>query len=209
MSAMTDLETLLKSQADALAAAVPGFKSVETSRGRFTLEDLKGMNAKLPALRVALLTLHSAETISTGEIEADFGFAAFVIAKDQPGRPREDIAVKFVGGLAQVLPGFRPGAAFWPAKEVRGQNLFSSAIDDAGVIVWGLEFRQTVRMGESAFAGWHEGAPVTEVFIDSTGGAEVPAGDAGGPLLGDDIDPARTPDALGASNAPGDEEAAN
>lgn len=194
MSALTDLETLLKSQADALAAAVPGFKSVETSRGRFTLEDLKSMNAKLPALRVALLTLHSAETISTGEIEADFGFAAFVIAKDQPGRPREDIAVKFVGALAQVLPGFRPGPAFWPAKEVRGQNLFSSAIDDAGVIVWGLEFRQTVRLGEDAFAGWHDGVPAAQAWIDSNDTGERPAGAATGPLLGDDIDPVRTPD---------------
>lgn len=107
------------------------------------------MSAKAPAVFVAVLGFNDLQVVS-GSYEAAVSWGAFVVAKDKHGQPRDLVAASVVDLLALIIPDNN-----WELPEtigtpvgVRGDNLFSAAVDKIGVAMWAVTWRQRMQIGQ-------------------------------------------------------------
>lgn len=134
---------------DAVKAAVPGLQDhVEAHGGRFDLDEIKRLAAKSPSMLVACLGVLSARANSAGETEAVCKWAAFVLTTDKRAVPRDVGALTLVAAVLPVIPDNR-----WEVdgvnvpRNVRADNLFSTALDKIGVALWAVTWDQEITLG--------------------------------------------------------------
>lgn len=120
--------------------------------GRFDAAELKRISAKTPAVLVALLGILKIAEAGTGERDVDCALAAYVVTADRRGMPRDVAAVNLVDVLTDHIYDYRFGVVCGPGEEVKAKNLYSGDIDRNGVAMWGISWKQTVRVGKNRYA---------------------------------------------------------
>jgi phage gp37-like protein len=129
-------------------AAVPSLRTCEAHGGRFAPEDLKRYATGAPAVLVACLGAVSVEQTAEGEADGMLRWAAFVLATDKAGHPRDAGALAVVEALLSRIPGNRfADAANTIPYDLRADNLYSGAVDKLGIALWAITWRQGTTLG--------------------------------------------------------------
>lgn len=144
-----------------LQAALPKLAGktvkVESHAGRFDAAELKRISAQAPAVFVAVLGLADLSE-SCGEVSATCQILAIVVCKDAPSLPRDLAALGMMEASAKIVPGNDwNGAAEAAPEGLRCDNLFSATLDQAGVAMWGVAWRQRAIVARTAVTGSEEG----------------------------------------------------
>lgn len=121
-----------------------------THGGRFDKGEIKRIAMKSPAILVACLGLVDAAPDGAEGVNATFAWGAFVVTTDKPQLPRDAGALALVSILAGVVPDNRWGCddAGYPDK-IRGDNLYSGAVDGAGIALWAVTWNQRLTLAVS------------------------------------------------------------
>lgn len=121
-----------------------GFKvAVSALGGRLDAEELKRILTTLPAVKVACLDVGVAE-IQGDEVACTASWGAFVLAKDEPGCPKDAAALTVVAELLRTIPGCDwSAAADSEPTGLRAENLFGSSLT---VALWAVTWRQKVSL---------------------------------------------------------------
>lgn len=137
------LSGIRDAQVAAISAALPALKTVEKHRGRFdSTSEIRRYATRAPAVLVADSGFRAAPSAG-GQRRFAITFAWFVITRDAPGLPR-DVSCE---GISEALTGLVDentwGLDYLGApEEVSARNLYAGAIDQLGVGLWGMTFRQ-------------------------------------------------------------------
>lgn len=130
---------------------------VDSHAGRFDAAELKRISAQAPAVFVAVIGLADM-TESCGEVSATCQVLAIVVCKDAPSLPRDLAALGMMEALAKIVPGNDwNGAAEKAPEDIRCDNLFSATLDQAGVAMWGVAWRQRATVARTGVTGSEEG----------------------------------------------------
>lgn len=131
-----------------LKAKLTGLRKVDSHGGRIDLAELRRFAAAAPAVFVAVLGVADAERTSTGEFVLTASVAAFLVTIDKPGQPRDAAGLTLATAILQVVPGNDWGLEEVGLPEsIRAENLYTSAMDKAGVTLWGVTWRQKFYAG--------------------------------------------------------------
>lgn len=109
--------------------------------GRFGSDELKRYGAVAPACLVAILGVSNLQA-SGSSIVGDVACAALIVTADRPGLLRDLAALGIVTTLVAALPGVDFGLDVSGAASVRADNLYSGAVDQLGVALWAIAWRQ-------------------------------------------------------------------
>lgn len=157
---MTTLATLL----DPIVAdlgAIEGVTSCEAFGGKFDLPALERFGAKAPAIRVAILRLSGFKWVDTGELDATVDLGAFIVTRDERGVPRDLAVLHLVQAVIVKVHAERWGQkSVQAARPVRAENLYSGAIQNKGLALWGVSWTSKLRMGTDAYAGILDNAEI-------------------------------------------------
>jgi hypothetical protein len=145
--------TLREAVVTGLRASLPRLAGktvkVEAHAGRFDAAELRRISAQAPAVFVAVLGLADLSE-SCGEVSATCQLLAIVVCKDAPGLPRDLAALGMMEALAKIVPGNGWNDAAEKAPEdIRCDNLFSATLDQAGVAMWGVAWRQRATVAKT------------------------------------------------------------
>lgn len=149
--------TLRESVVAVLKASLPKLAGktvkVEPHAGRFDAAELKRISAQAPAVFVAVLGLADLSE-SCGEVNATCQILAIVVCKDASALPRDLAALGMMEALAKIVPGNDwNGAAEKAPEDIRCDNLFSATLDQAGVAMWGVAWRQRATVAKTGVSG--------------------------------------------------------
>lgn len=147
-----------------LDAVVTGFKThfggslrqCARHAGRFDVQELERHGADTPAILVALLGIGPCAEAGDGTTDHTLRLGAFVVTTDRGRTDRDVLAAGLVGTLITHLPGQvwgRDDTHPVEARTIRAQNLYAST-RGRGVVLWGVEWQQAIRLGESDFQDW-------------------------------------------------------
>ena len=141
---------------------IPELKTCQPHDGRFSEREVKRFVLSAPAVLVACLGAVSIQDRGDQSIESVRQWAAFVLTDDCPGLTRGEAARNLVDALELLIlrgivrtdedTGVRSLSNRWgltgvgPAERVQSQNLYSGMIDEEGVALWAVTWRQTVRI---------------------------------------------------------------
>jgi len=109
-------------------------------------------------VRMAILGVPQMEEVSDERLRVHLSCALFVITRDAPGLPRDMAALNITEELIRMISlnqwGVTRQAGFGVLLPTRLQadNIYSAQIDRQGVAMWAISWRQTLILGESAFA---------------------------------------------------------
>jgi len=130
---------------------------VEAHAGRFDAAELKRISAQAPAVFVAVLGLADISE-SCGEVSATCQILAIVVCKDATALPRDLAALGMMEAMAKIVPGnVWGGAAEKTPEDIRCDNLFSATLDQAGVAMWGVAWRQRATVARTSVTGSEDG----------------------------------------------------
>ncbi len=142
---------------------LPHLRECRPHAGRFDLAELKRLAARTPAVYIAILGVPQSENPGSGELDLELAMAAHIVTADTRGLARDVSALNLAQTLISRIYGNRWGVKWaFPAQKVKGQNLYSGNIDRVGVAMWGVSWRQKVRLGESSWAD--EGSVPAELY---------------------------------------------
>jgi hypothetical protein len=139
-----------------IKAQLPSLKTCDPHGGRFDLEELRRHSKKAPAVLVAMTD--ASEALLAQGVETMATYVIFVITRDTAAAPRDVAAINLVQCILSMLPGQVWLPELVDAENpfvsepdrVSAQNFFSTALDDQGVAMWAISFRQTVSLGDAA-----------------------------------------------------------
>lgn len=140
---------LLSALTAGLSAKLPALGACEAHRGQVTGAEIARLSKRTPAVLTTCVGAAGVSEAGDGRADADLRLAAFVLAGDRSGLPRDRGALAVVEGILEWLPRFHPGAGLiaGPPEQIRAENLFSGELDRAGVALWAVSWRQTLRLG--------------------------------------------------------------
>jgi phage gp37-like protein len=144
------LETLRTGVVNKLNTSTPKSVHCDSHGGRFDLNELKRVSSKAPAAYVATLGFSNLKELS-GTYEATVAWGVFVVAKDQRGAKRDQVALSIVDMLSLILPGnnWSLDESLGTPERIQADNLFSALIDKAGVAMWAITWRQHMELGRA------------------------------------------------------------
>lgn len=120
--------------------------------GAFSLEDIKRIALKSPAIVVGALGIPSFE-IQGSVISATTVFAAFCLAYDRKKERRDIAALLLAESVAvETLRNNWDGSASSSPKNIVGTNLYSIALDKLGVAMWAIRWEQLVDLQRNVLA---------------------------------------------------------
>ena len=156
-----DLLTAIKTD---VKGHITSLKACELHGGRFDRAELKRIAGRTPAIYIAALGHSRSDDPGTGERDIDLSLAAFVVTADRRGLPRIEGAINLVESLLTLIPGNRWGqSGVFGAAQAASNNFYSGDIDKQGVALWGVSWRQTLRLGQSAWDA--TGTLPTQVYL--------------------------------------------
>jgi hypothetical protein len=144
------LETLRNGVVETLDTATPKNVHCASHGGRFDLQELRRVSSKAPAIYVASLGFSNLKE-SSGSYEATVAWGAFIVAKDQRGAKRDQVALAIVDMLSLIVPdnSWSLDETLGAPERVQADNLFSALIDKAGVAMWAITWRQHMQLGQA------------------------------------------------------------
>lgn len=121
-------------------------KTVKVHGGRFSLDDLKKIPTKAPAIYIGLLRLKKTKD-ATCKSDRDAFLVASVITKDVKGKSRHISVIELSERLTSLIEDNNWGLDFVDTEdEVIVQNFYSNKINTTGVAIYGLSWTQQVRL---------------------------------------------------------------
>jgi len=153
------------SVAAAIKAKLPDLKACTTHPGRFNLDEVKRLATRVPAVYVASMGVVGVEEVDDESRDVTLQMVAYVLTKDVPNLPKEVSSSNIVSVLVAWLPSRRFGKT-GGAQKVTAQNFYSGTIDKAGVAIWAVIWRQTIRMSEEDLVA--DGIIPTDVYVGVT-----------------------------------------
>ncbi|CAA0129474.1 Uncharacterised protein [Starkeya nomas] len=149
---MTTLATLLDPIVAGLGS-LPDVKSCEAFGGRFDMAALARFGAAAPAIRVAVLGVDKINWIDTGQLDGVVEVGAFIVTRDERGKPRDLAVLGHVHNVLVKVHAERWGLPLVQAgRPARCENLYSGAVQSAGLALWGVRWTMKLRMGANAYA---------------------------------------------------------
>lgn len=131
------------------ACAELGPIPVLTHPGRFDMGELQRVALRAPCVLVTVLDVVGARIAERAWLITP-RFGAYVLATDQPGRRRDEIALDLVARLYTKIIGsdWDEPALFQPVlpENLRADNLFFGQLDQKGVALWGLTWLQPLTL---------------------------------------------------------------
>ncbi len=155
------------------ATLLPSNKlKVRSHPGRFDLGELKRYAVDAPCLLVALL---SWPLINSGLASGEFQIAAYVLTKSVRSLKHDELNLQLASTAMQLLA--TTGLNSRHCSQIRWDNLYSGALDQEGVSLSAISFRQLLTLDrvepEAALASfrtlaitWDEGADNTPEALD-------------------------------------------
>lgn len=160
---MRIVELLNAIQAD-LKQHITGLEVCELHGGPFDLAELERFAVNTPAIYISLLGNPSLDDLNTGERDVELTLAAYVVTTDRDGLPRFEAAINLVESLLTHIPDSRWGqGGTFGAKQVISNNFYNDSIDNLGVALWNVTWKQVIRLGESVWDA--KGTLPTELYL--------------------------------------------
>lgn len=134
--------------ATSLRAALGAGSNVHTHGGAVTEGEIAKLGPRTPAVLITCLGFPEAE-VQGGTTFADVAFAAFVVTQDQVKDKRDALCLDLAEQVAahvidQNQLGRWGGAASGPAHQLVGTNLHTTGLDQKGLSLWLVRWRQRV-----------------------------------------------------------------
>lgn len=143
--------------AAALEAGLP-LRHCAVHAGRFgAADEITRMAPQCPAVLVASLGVRALRRGELGELDAVTDLAAYLLATDAPGAPRAGQLARLVELVlvAVATQAFSPwasgGGLDWP-EAIRADNLWAGETRERGLGVWGVAWRQRIRIKDPDLA---------------------------------------------------------
>lgn len=147
--------------------------------GPFTLEELKRVAARAPALVVTCLGVPALEVQGT-VVVAHAVWAVFGVTKNEQRRKRDVAGLLLAESVMVEVPHQTwNGSASKAPRDVTAANLYSSELDRQGVSLWAIRWRQQVDLQRNA---------ITTLDDFETFFATYVIGDADAPVTEDQVD---------------------
>lgn len=142
---------LLDAIADDIRVWLPALKTCRVHGGRWAAGEIKRWAVAAPAVAVAALGVERVERSGIiSRPDADLSIAVYCLARDAPGLGRDAAVRAIAEAILGRVPAARWGAADdvlrGPAARLRAGNLYDAGLDQAGVAMWAVTWRQTVRL---------------------------------------------------------------
>lgn len=115
-----------------------------THHGEFGEKEIKAYLVKAPCVILAPLGLPSM-TVFGSNVVATMQYGAFVLTRSKPELPRGDAAMAISEVIAMFLPYEGFGLARRPS-DVEAANLYSGTIDQMGMALWAVRWRQAIEL---------------------------------------------------------------
>jgi len=121
---------------------------VKPHAGKFESKELKSIGAKAPCIFISTGALGGIDSDALGDY-ADIAFAAIIVTKDKPGIGRDEAAMLLANFLAVHLTDNHWGMdeVRRPPEKVNGRNLYSTALKENAVAMWGFTWSQWMTIG--------------------------------------------------------------
>ena len=139
-------------------------KTCELHGGRFDLEEMKRFAGRAPAIYISVLGSPNISSSGNGERDVALTIVAFVVTTDRTGLSRFEAAVNLVESLLSHIPDNRWGqSGVFAPEQLSSRNFYNGSIDRKGVALWGVTWRQKLRLGECVFNA--DGVLPTETYL--------------------------------------------
>lgn len=115
-----------------------------THHGEFGEKEIKAYLVKAPCVILAPLGIPDMK-VAGPNVLATIMYGAFVLTRSRPELPRGDAAM----AIAEVIATFLPYEGFGLARrpsDVEAANLYSGTIDQMGMALWAIRWRQTIEL---------------------------------------------------------------
>lgn len=144
---------------------LPLLKTCTTHPGKMTIEELKGIAIKAPAVHVAMLNIGSRPN-ADGVKEKAVTMIAYVTTRDTSRLPSEQSAINIVEALGRLIPRRQFHPLAYTADDTAAANLYSKRGGSLGVSLWGVTWKQTIRLD-----GVPDGPLLKTLYIDDVNDA--------------------------------------
>lgn len=139
---LSGLPQLVCDQVDVI---LPDLKKCAPHEGKFNLEELKKSGVASPAVLISVLGAKQGRSLAGHSIEFPLSMAAYVIAKDGLGAPRDVRAMNICQALLSLIPEQNWGeAALGRAHNVNLHSLITGKSRDVTVSLWAVTWTQPV-----------------------------------------------------------------
>lgn len=137
----------------ALEDALPKTVDCNSHGGRFSVDDLKRIAQRTPAVRVGCLAIRDMVSDNAGGIDITVVWGVFVITTDTPQFSRDAAALILVAAIAALVPDNRWAAiASDNPAAARGDNLYSGQLENVGVALWAITWQQQLTLDKQDLA---------------------------------------------------------
>ncbi|MDT8428494.1 MAG: hypothetical protein RQ757_06980 [Pseudomonadales bacterium] len=142
---------------EAIQGAVPGLAQIETYAGQFASDGPNRTLVSAPAVFLTVLDApYANDQAGDGRQSFDLRLAAYCLARNAKGAAnRAGDAMSLATAVALLVPQahWELGAQVDGARLEGMQNQFVAALDNKGLGLWSVTWRQVVHLGESIWAG--------------------------------------------------------
>lgn len=147
-----------------LRTRFPELKTCEVHDGFLDSAELARIGTRTPAMFVSCLGIGSVENPGTEQTDAAVDLAIYVVTKSVPQLPRGTAARNLLDALLTYVPGARWGlTGIGGVSDVAAENHYSGSVDDSGVALWSVTWRQINRLGTDI---WDvSGVMPTELYV--------------------------------------------
>lgn len=148
---LSNLAAVRKGIADHMAKTIK-YAHVRQHGGPINMEELRVVSTRTPAILVACLGLPKFErkgTLLVGQAV----YACFVAARDEVKAKRDVMSMIVTEAIAsETVDNFWGDTALGAPTDLAGSNLFSRGLDEEGISLWVLRWRQQVEMRRNTVA---------------------------------------------------------
>lgn len=115
-----------------------------THQGEFGEREIKAYLVRAPCVILAPVGIPGASPMGPN-VMATMNYAAFVLTRSRPEMDRSEAALRITEAILSFLPYEAFGLARKPT-DVEAANLYSGAIDNMGMALWAIRWRQMLEL---------------------------------------------------------------
>ena len=131
-----------------------GIRTITTHVGEFGPREVEEYAASAPAIILAPLGFPEVGRAG-GMVRATLNYGAFILTKSMANDSRGDIALAVIEELLKILPyeNWSVEACAQVPRDIEAGNLYTGKVDDMGVSLWAVRWRQTVQLQATDVSG--------------------------------------------------------
>lgn len=143
----SSIEQVREAIVDSIKLQLPSLRTCESHPGQFNEAEIRRVAAQAPAVFVAVLGVGKVND-TRHPAQAPVSFAIYVIAKDQPGKTRDQISLRLTNALIDYITNndWDSDSVVEDPENIKAANLFRAVIDKQGVAMWAISFTQVIEI---------------------------------------------------------------